>query len=92
MATMANPPALAMARCTAKACPWRWRSGPDRLCPDHTSEYDLTRAAASLGIEMAPGDYGNGDGDDGRRGDSTGCPVSADHPPRPPSLTTLTTR
>jgi hypothetical protein len=67
MATLAP-----LARCTEPGCPWRWRTGPDRVCPDHDQDDPLRQARASLGLDaaalaelaaMAPGDRGA----DGRR-------------------------
>jgi hypothetical protein len=60
----------ALARCPFKACPVRYRGGPDRLCAEHQDGGGGIRAAAaSLGIDLskAPGDYDGGhDGDGGR--------------------------
>ena len=42
-------------RCPAKACPIRWRDGPDRECSEHRQDrdqYDIAAATAELGIEM----------------------------------------
>jgi hypothetical protein len=59
----------ALARCTEAGCPWRFRSGRDRACPDHDADDRALRAAAeSLGIDLgalaqtAPGDRGKLDG------------------------------
>jgi len=46
-----------LARCSADAaCPWRWRSAPDRPCPWHQLESDwddLENRAKMSGIELA---------------------------------------
>jgi hypothetical protein len=61
-----TPPRLA--RCPAPSCPIRWRTGPDRECPEHRDTDDaVTRAAEELGIDLAstkqvwhPGDPSDG--------------------------------
>jgi hypothetical protein len=84
MASMATTARLA--RCPAKACPVRYRGGPDRLCAEHQhGDRDMASAAAQLGIDMAalaserPGDRGSdrdssddGNVTDGRRRMATG--------------------
>ncbi len=42
-------------RCPVKACPIRYRGGPDRLCPSHQDDGhgDITAAAQALGIDLA---------------------------------------
>ena len=60
----------ALARCPFKACPVRYRGGPDRLCAEHQhGDGDIATAAASLGISIdaTPGSDRDGDGDGGRR-------------------------
>ena len=56
-----------LARCPAKACPVRYATGPDRDCGGHDQDGDVAAAALSLGIDLAPGDRGDGsDGGDDR--------------------------
>lgn len=54
-----------LARCTAKACPWRFTDGgPDRACPDHAHDGSAIAAAAkALGIELGPAERDSGDDD-----------------------------
>jgi hypothetical protein len=61
----------ALVRCSEPGCPWRWRHGEPRPCPDHADEGDLVAAARkSLGLEDAPG-FETPDAQDGAR-DSAG--------------------
>ena len=34
-----------LARCTHRGCPWRWRTGDDRDCGQHTETLDPAVAA-----------------------------------------------
>jgi hypothetical protein len=65
------PPALA--RCTAElACPWRWRTGPPRPCPLHSTDTadTLNGRMTAMGAVMQaqPGEQMAEDGTDGGDG------------------------
>jgi hypothetical protein len=54
-----------MSRCLMRACPWRFRTGADRICPLHQADADtpgLADRAAAYGAVMAspPGERGGG--------------------------------
>jgi hypothetical protein len=43
-----------LARCTARSCPVRYRSGPDRACADHRGQAAaITATAEELGVDLA---------------------------------------
>jgi hypothetical protein len=50
---MTTVAAARLARCTYRGCPWRWRAGPDRACPEHAfaggQDEELARFMAMAG-------------------------------------------
>ena len=70
----------AMAKCTMRGCPVRYRAGPDRPCFMHADDGEqLAARAADLGVTMTtvPGES---EGDDGEGGESDS--ERAEWPPR----------
>jgi hypothetical protein len=46
-----------LARCLIRGCPTRFRTGPDRLCHDHSQDGAATTLADRIaGLMGAPGD------------------------------------
>jgi hypothetical protein len=64
----------ALARCPERGCVWRFRSGSDRLCPQHADDDGLPERMKAIGIDAVPGQHDSGvdDDSDGNAADDTG--------------------